>query len=44
MVIHTLHISEKANLRVKIYKQNHHLNNVSEVFEALIMDAEVSIE
>ena len=44
MVKHVIEISEKANLRIKIYKSMHGLKTVSDVIENVLNDVDVTIE
>jgi len=44
MVKHLIDISEKSNLKIKIYKSQHGLNSVSDVIEDLLLNTVVVVE
>ena len=44
MVKHTIDISEDANLRIKILKTQHGLNNISDVIEKVLLDSQVVVK
>jgi hypothetical protein len=44
MVKHLIEISEKANLKIKIYKSMNELNTVSEVIEKVLSDLDMVVE
>lgn len=44
MAKHTIEISEDANLKIKILKSQHDLNNVSDVIEKVLSDTVVVVK
>jgi len=44
MVKHIIEISERANLKIKIYKSMNELNTVSDVIEKVLTELEVVVE